>query len=259
MTEVLGSAAKGHVRRLFASRAALNVRPEPDSQPSLPSWLRELSPPDPLARWASPFADLRSCWDACPDPEWLLWLAARACDSAEQRKPVVLCAAEIASLAQGGDRDTDPRIGRAISLARAWAESGADSLDLLAAECDALDAASEYRRAADYAADHALALFAAAPRRRPGSFGVNQAFGAWQQWRTAERRRWLALSAALAARAGALPDDGTVTAAEWAGCVSQSGAFALQAMSTRHSRDGSPDRAVMRRCAQLARRRLTCP
>ena len=81
-----------------------------------------------------------------------------ACDSTEQRKPVVLCAAEIASLAQSGDRGTDPRIGRATSLARAWAESGADSLKLLAAECDALDAASEYRRAADYAARLAHAL-----------------------------------------------------------------------------------------------------
>ena len=55
----------------------------------------------------------------------------------------------------------------------------------------------------------------AGPRRRPGSSGMNQAFGAWQHWQAAERGRWLALSAALAARAAALPDDGTVTAAEW--------------------------------------------
>jgi len=61
MTEVVGSAAKGHVRRLFAPRATLNVRPEPDSPPSSPAWLSELSAPDPLIRWASPFADLRSC------------------------------------------------------------------------------------------------------------------------------------------------------------------------------------------------------
>jgi hypothetical protein len=259
MTEVLGTAAKGHGWRLFAPRVAVNVRPEPDSPPSSPTWLSELSAPEPLAQWAAPFADLRSCWDACPDPEWLLWLSARSCDSAEQRKPVVLCAAELASLAQRGDRKTDPRVIRAASLARTWAESEADALDLFAAECDALDAAAESGQAADHAAERALALFRSAPRRRPGSFGMNQAFGAWEGWRTAERRRWLALSAALAARAAALPADGTVTAAEWAGCVSQSGAFALQAMSSRRSRDGSPDRAVLRRYARLTRSRLACP
>jgi hypothetical protein len=259
MTEVLGTAAKGHGWRLFAPRVTVNVRTEPDPPPSSPTWLSELSVPDPLAQWAAPFADLRSCWDACPDPEWLLWLAGRSADSAEQRKPVVLCAAELASLAQRGDRKTDPRVIRAASLARTWAESEADALELLAAECDALDAASEFERAADHAAERSLALFRSAPRRRPGSSGMNKAFDAWQLWRTAERGRWQALSAALAARAAALPDDGTVTAAEWAGCVSQSGAYALQAMSSRRSRDGSPDRAAMRRCARLARRHLTCP
>ena len=120
--------------------------------------------------------------DACPAPEWLLWLAARSCDSAKQRKPVVLCAMELATLAQGGDWDTDPRVVRATSVARAWAESGADALDLLAAECDALNAASECGQAADYSAESALMLFRSAPRRRPGSSGMNQAFGAWQRW-----------------------------------------------------------------------------
>ncbi len=259
MTEVLGSATKGHVRRLFAPRMSVNVRTEPESPPGSPAWLTELSAPEPLANWASSFADLRSCWQACPDPEWLLWLAARSCESAEQRKPVVRFATELAALARRGDRDTDPRVVRATALARTWAESGAEPLDLLAAECDALDAASECGQAADYASGRALAMFRAAPRRRPGSYGMNQAFGAWQHWRTAERGRWLALSAALAARAAALPDDGTVSASEWASCVSQSAAFAQQAMSSRRSRDGSPDRAVLRRCARLARQRLTCP
>lgn len=259
MTEVLGSATVGHVRRLFAPRVTVSVRTEPESPPGSPAWLTGLSAPEPLARWASSFADLRSCWNACPDSEWLLWLAARSCDSAEQRKPVLRCAAELAALAQRGDRDTDPRVTRATVLVRTWAESGVEALDLLAAECDALDAAAESGQAADYASERALALFRAAPRRRPGSYGMSQAFGAWKHWRAAERGRWLALSAALAARAAALPDNGTVTAAEWAGCVSQSAAFAQQAMSSKRTRDGSPDRAVLRRCARLARQRLTCP
>ena len=63
-----------------------------------------------------------------------------------QRKQVVRCAAEFASMAQRGGRDTDPRVTRAISLVEVWAESEADALDLLAAECDALDAAREWAR-----------------------------------------------------------------------------------------------------------------
>ncbi|MGH3247295.1 MAG: hypothetical protein ACRDOI_13950, partial [Trebonia sp.] len=240
MTEVLGSAAKANVWRLFASRAVVPAPPEEDSRAPARPWLSELSAPDPLARWASSFADLSSCWRSCPDPEWLLWLAARTCGPAEQRKPVVLCAAEMAALAQRGDQDTDPRVARAISIATEWAGPGADVLDLLAAECDAMDAAREFEQAADRAADQALALFRVAPRRRPSSYGMSLALGSWQRWREVERDRWRAQSAALAVRAAALPDDGTVTAGEWAGCVSQSAAFAQQAMSSKRSRDATP-------------------
>jgi hypothetical protein len=259
MTEVLGSVGRARVLRLFAPRVTVAAPQEADPQPSSPLWLSELSAPDSLARWASSFADLSSCWNACSDPEWLLWLAARTSGSAEQRKLVVLCAAELASLAQHGGRDTDPRVISALSIVQVWAGSGAEALDLLAAECDALDAARESEQAADLLAEHALALFHVAPRRRASSSGMNMALGAWQRWREEERGRWLALSAALAVRAAALPDDGTVTAGEWAGCVSQSAAFALQAMSTRRSSGGGQDRAAMRRCIRLARRRLTCP
>lgn len=259
MTEVLGSAAKAHVRRLFAPRPAAPGPEAGDPHASWPAWLSELSAPEPLARWASSYADLSSCWSACADPEWLLWLAARACGSAQQRKPVVLCAAELAALAQRGDTDTDPRVIRATAMARVWAESGAEALELLAAECDALDAARESEQAADRAAERALAQFRSSPRRRPSSSGMNRAFGSWQRWRDEERGRLLALSAAAAARAAALPDDGTIKAQEWAGCVSQSAALALRAMSARRLRSGRPDRAVMRRGARLVRRRLTCP
>src|SRR5882757_853942 len=108
MAEVLGSAGKARVLRLFAPRVTVSASREGNPRPSSPVWLSELSAPGPLARWASSFADLSSCWNACPDPEWLLWLAARTCGSAEQRKPVVLCAAELSSLARRGGRDTDP-------------------------------------------------------------------------------------------------------------------------------------------------------
>src|ERR1700742_5081824 len=158
MTEVLAPATKARVRRLFASRATVPPQAERELRASPPSWLTEVSPPDPLARWASSFADLGSCWNACRDPEWLLWLAARTCGPDGQRKPAVLCAAEFASIAQRGARDTDPRVTRAISLVRGWAQSGADALDLLAAECDALDAARESEQVAERAAERALGL-----------------------------------------------------------------------------------------------------
>jgi hypothetical protein len=259
MTEVLAPAAKARVRRLFVSRVTVPAAAEADLPASLPAWLSAVSPPDPLAQWASSFADLSSCWDACRDPEWLLWLAARTCGEAGPRKPVVLCAAEFAAAAQRGERNPDPRVVRAVSLVKVWAEAGTDALDLLAAECDALDAARESEQVADLAAERALGLFHTAPRRRPGSSGLNMALGAWQRWREAERGRWLAMSAALAARAAALSDDGTVTAGEWAGCVSESTAFAVRAIAAKGATGGRLGWADRRRCLRLARRWLACP
>jgi hypothetical protein len=230
-------------------------RPASSRQP----WLAELSPPAPLAQWASAFTDLRSSWKACRDPEWLLWLAARTSGSAEQQKQVVLCAAELASMAQRGVREIDPRITRAISMVRSWAESEADALDLFDAEYDAVDAAREFGDAADREARCARALFRAAPRRRPSSFAMSGALGAWERWRENERGRWLALAAASAASATTLPGDATVTATEWADCVSQSAAFALLAMSTKRPSDERPSWAVRRRGLRLVRSRLACP
>jgi len=275
MAAIPGSAGDSRVHHLFASRApmpattvrattvpATTVRApvEGSRQASPPQlWLTELSAPAPLAEWASAFSDLRSCWKACRDPEWLLWLAARSYDSAEQRKQVVLCAAELASMAQRGRGETDPRVTRAISTVQLWAESKTDDLALLAAQCDALDAARESGLAADREADRALALFRTAPRRRPSSSGMSRALGAMQGWREKERGRSLALAAASAAGATVLPDEAAVTATEWADCVSQSAAYALRAMST-HRRPGErPNWLIMRRTLRLTRRRLTCP
>jgi hypothetical protein len=254
-----GSVLRAGVRRLLASRVTVLASTEGDRQTSERLWLSELSAPPPLAQWASSFADLSSCWNACPDPEWLLWLAARTCGPAGQRKPVVLCAAELASLAQRGGRDTDPRVARAISLVPMWAGLEADALDLLIAERGALDAARQCEQAADREADRARLLFRTAPRRRLGSSGMSRALGAFALWHEAERARWLALSAASAVRAAAQADDVTVTAGEWAGYVSQSAAFALRSMSARRSEGRHPGWVVTRRCLRLARRRLTCP
>src|ERR1700712_2296600 len=149
MAQVPGPAARARVRRLFGSGPAGPATAGNDQPEAVPSWLGELSPPPPLARWAAPFADLRSCWDACSDPGWLLWLSARTCGPGESRGPVVLCAADIAALAQRGADDVDPRVARALETVRQWAGPGAQDLQLLAAECDALDAASESARMVD--------------------------------------------------------------------------------------------------------------
>ena len=170
----------------------------------------------------------------------------------------MLCAAELASAARRRGRDTDPRVTNAISMVQMWAGSKADALDLLAAECDALDAARESAQAADHEAELALTLFGAAPRRRPSWSGMNRALGAWQRWREVERDRWLALAAASAAAATTLPGDATLTEAEWADCVSKSATYALQAMTTQRPSGGHPGWAAKRRCARLAKRRLTC-
>jgi len=231
--------------------------PQADRQADAPPWLTELSPPSALARWASSFGDLRSCWNACPDPEWLLWLAARTCGPEGQRRQVVLCAAELAGLAERGMRDIDPTATRAILLTHMWVGLEADVPDLLTAERDALRAARESAQAAEREAECARALFQLTPRRRFSSSGMSWAVGAWQQCREQERGSWLALAAASAARAAALAGDPAVTATEWAGLVSQSVAFGLRAMSG--TQGGRPARAVTRRCLRLARRRLTCP
>jgi hypothetical protein len=259
VTEMSGPAGMARVRRLFASGPAPSGGPDGGAPLTEPSWLAELSPPRALAEWAAPFGDLRSCWAACSDPEWLLWLTARTCGPGESRGPVVLCAADLASLAEGNVRDADPRVARVLETVRQWAGPGAQDLQLLAAECDALDAARETARVVDREADRARASFRAAPRRRPGSAGMNRALGAVHQWHEAERGHWLALSALSAVRAAAQSGEADVPAAEWAGHVSQAAAFALRSMAAQHAADGRPGRVVTRRCVRLTRRRLTAP
>ena len=255
MVEISVSLGRSRVHGLFGSRALVPATTASPRQ----AWLDELSAPVPLAKWASGFADLKSCWRACRDPEWLVWLAARGYDSAEQRKQVVLYTAELASMAQRGRRETDPRVTRAISLVQSWAETELDALDLLSAQCDALDAAREFAEAADCEAERALARFRAAPRRRPSSYGMSGALGSWQRWRELERDRCTALAAALAVSATMLPEDATLTFVEWANGVSRSVGFAMLAMSTPRPSGDSAAWLVKQRSLRLARRRLACP
>jgi hypothetical protein len=253
--EIRWPAGKGRARRLFAARAPA----EETGQAGVPPWLSGLSAPDPLARWASSFGDLGTCWDACRDPEWLMWLAARTCSPGQLRRPVVLCAAEFASLAGSGRRDPDPRVTAAISAVRRWAESGMEKLDLLDAEWGAEEAAQEAEQTAGREAKRALVLLRSAPRHRLSSSGMSRALDARQRWREAERAGWLALSAAFAARAARQAEDASVTAAEWASWVSQAADHALRVMPGERPRGGHPGCIARRRCLRIARRLLTAP
>jgi hypothetical protein len=208
--------------------------------------LAGLSAPGPLTARARPFADLSACWNACPSPEHLLWLAARLSATAEDRCAVVSCLAELAGRSARGRRKADASVERAISLAGTWARTGASPDDLLAAERAARDTAAWAAFVAADESARARMLFRAAPRGRPASFGTSRALGALAQWREADRTRRLALAAACAARAAAQAakaDDG------WPASAAESAA---------HACGGGDDRAA-RKTARLIRRRLPCP
>jgi hypothetical protein len=244
------------ILHLFAPRAPVGLAET--RRADTPAWLSELSAPAPLARWASSFADLRPCWDACRDPEWLVWLAARTCGPGERRRLVVLCTAELASLAGRGRRDADPQVAAAITAVVHWAESGTEEdLGLLTAEWGAMDAAGQAEQVARHSAKRALALFRSLPHHRLNPVGISRALHSRQRWREADQARQLALSAAFAARAAWQADDASIMAAQWAGCASQAAGFALRAMPGR--RTGRPGWRARRRCLRLARRLLPVP
>src|ERR1700744_5645983 len=64
--------------------------------------LAELSAPGQLVDWARSFPDLESCWRACSSPELLLWMAARGCTTAAERRAGVSCLAELTRRAESG-------------------------------------------------------------------------------------------------------------------------------------------------------------
>jgi len=225
--------------------------------------LTELSAPSPLTGWARPFADLESCWKACPSPEHLLWLAARLSKTKEERRAVVSCLTELARRAGRGNRKSDESVERAVSLADAWARAGGSLDDLLAAERAALDTAA--RASAVAAEQHARArmLFRSAPRGRPASSGTSRALGAMTEWREAEQTRRLALAAAGAARAAAeaaqaaQADESDSSPEGWVACVGESTRYVISALAGSHP--GGRDDRMARKSARLIRRRLRCP
>jgi hypothetical protein len=229
--------------------------------------------------WAQPFADLESCWKACPYPECLLWLAARLSTTAGERRAVVSCLAEITRRAGRGSRETNADAECAVLAAEAWAHAEASLEELLAAERAAQDAVARAAVLAAHDAALARAMFRFAPRRgRPASGRTSQAFGALATWRETEHAWRLTRAAAGAARAaargaeadaldagdaghgeaegddaGSAPHEPGSAGGSWVACVSESAGYAVSALA-----GGRAGRAA-RKSAQLIRRRLPCP
>jgi hypothetical protein len=249
--------------------------------------LMELSAPGQLVDWVQPFPDLESCWNACRSPEVMLWLAARLCTTAGERRAVVACLAELTRRAERASQHPDPPVERAASTVETWVRTGAGLDELLAAERAALDAAAWAAIVAAEQGARARRLFRSAPRGRPASFGTSQALGAVADWREADQARQIALAAAGAARAAAeaaraeaaqadpRPADaaraggGAVVsgasgisgasgtpAGNWENCVGESARYAVSALSRRRTRQHD---AAARKAARLIRRRLPCP
>lgn len=228
--------------------------------------------PGPLTDWARPFADLESCWHACPSPEWLLWLAARLSITAAERRALVSCLAELARRAARASRIADSSVARAIGAAEAWADTGAGLDDLLAAERAALSTAARAASLALGEAARARALFRSAPRTRPASFGISRALGVWAGWREARCTCRVALAAAATARAAAeaawvdtvqadgaavSPGESAILLEQWGNCVGESAGYLISALPG--SKRAGDDSRAARKSARLVRRRVGCP
>ena len=255
--------------------------------------LTTLAAPGPLLDLAQPYPDLKSCWNACPSPELLLWLAARLSTTPAERRAVVACLAELTRRAERGTRHLNPRVEQASVTAETWARAGVSLDELLAAERAALEAAASAAAAAAEESARARVLFRSAPRSRPASFSNSRALGALADWREADRARRLALAAAGTARAAAeavraeaarteavraeaVCGGGAVAAGadasgsdaqapgqpdagpgSWEASVGESAGYLVSALA--HSRPARRDSRAERKAARLVRRRLPCP
>ena len=167
---------------------------------SLQARLAQLSAPEPFVRWARPFTDFQSCWDACPDATWMLWAAARLAATSQQRRAIVCCTAATGELALGNHKHTDPRITAAFAAARMWARGTTGQATVATAGRDALDAATEAAGRAAREASQARTLFSLAPRRRLASVTTSRAIAAHLASRAATRQEAAAYAAAWTAR-----------------------------------------------------------
>ena len=224
--------------------------------PSIQARLAQLSAPEPFVRWARPFTDFPSCWDACPDASWMLWAAARLANTIQQRRAIVCCAAAVGELALSNRQHTDPRIIAALTAARMWARGTAGQVTVAAAGLAALDAASDAAGLATHEASRARTLLSLAPRRRLASVTTSGAIAAHLASRAAFSQEAAAYAAAWALRSAAEADATMGLPQQWAASVSRAGTYATISLSPP---PGPGSRRTAARCAKTVRRCLPCP
>ena len=102
----------------------------------MPEWLAQISAgaivPDGLAEWAQAHASFDAAWQACPRPDWLVWLASRNHPTEEQQRHIVRKACYLAdrkrsNLPQGVLRPTLTD----LQLAHEWVDPGGSSVEYL--------------------------------------------------------------------------------------------------------------------------------
>ncbi len=117
--------------------------------------LRELDACEDALAWAETQPDAQTAWDACQDPQWMVWLlGAVQADERKRRLFAADCAESVLHLAEERHREV---CAHAIATARAFANGEATQDQLAAAEASARAAAEASARAAAWAAAEASA------------------------------------------------------------------------------------------------------
>jgi hypothetical protein len=191
------------------------AKPAPAKVNPLGVLLRALKACSEAREWAKPYASVQAAWDACHEPEWMVWYLDRVGGYDKQLRKLSFEFSDravrvhaVAALRSAGEAlkkaGLDPQstsvFGEAAKL------EALPTIDSLAAAWAARDAAWAARAAAGAASAAAWAASAAAWAASAAAWAASDA--AW----AASAAAWAASDAAWAARAAA----GAASAAAWA-------------------------------------------
>jgi hypothetical protein len=89
-------------------------------------WIDRLSPhcaPKGFLEWSRAYETWEEGWDACPDPEWRLWLAILLASDAAKQLECARAAFHVARTMIALVPDARPLVGQVIDLSEEWAET----------------------------------------------------------------------------------------------------------------------------------------